>query len=201
MRLLITLLLLGITSQLHAAIEPVYEGSNGIRDNVLSVCMMCHSTTVSGGGRNGAPFPPNFNTYEDATLLGDNAVARAVDGSMPPAGYPRLNAQQKAALLAWQAAGFPEKSSVVSPPAGTSTTPVAVSQPDCLFNWAESNFANAFSPPVKSQTLSPYYYRFYPPSTYLAIAADSLLYFGPLSPSAIMNLGDVATWYARATCK
>lgn len=48
---------------------------------------------------------------------------------MPPAGYQRLNAEQKAALLAWQAAGFPEKSAAVpdtqapSTPAGLTATP------------------------------------------------------------------------------
>lgn len=115
MKLLAALLLFfGINGQLQAAIEAVYDGDNGIRNRVLTVCMQCHSSTLSGGARNGAPSPPNFNTYAGAILLGDYAVGRAVEGSMPPQGYPRLNAEQKAALLAWQAAGFPEKSAAAA---------------------------------------------------------------------------------------
>lgn len=139
------LLLLGVNGQLHAAIEAVYEGNDGIRGKVLTVCMQCHSTTLSGGSRNGAPSPPNFNTYADAILLGDLAVARAVEGSMPPQGLPRLNAEQKAALLAWQAAGFPERSAAVADtqapttPSGLTATTLGVNRIDLAWTASSDN--------------------------------------------------------------
>ena len=275
----VLLLILGINGQLQAAIEAVYEGSNGIRNNVLTVCMQCHSTTLSGAARNNAPSPPNFNTYADAILLGDNAVGRAIDRSMPPAGYQALNAEQRAALLAWQAAGFPETAASApdtqapSIPAGLTATAIgtrevtlswtastdnvavttykiyrggqltatlgnvtshadkslnastaysytvaacdaagncsapsavlsaATLQPaDCLFNWAETSFPEYFSPRTQSQSAAPYYGRVYPPSTILAIGFNRLLYLGPLSPTTVLDLGDVASWYPQAGC-
>lgn len=275
----VLLLIFGINGQLQAAIDAVYEGSNGIRNQVLTVCMQCHSSSVTGAARNGAPSPPNFNLYADAFLFGDYAVARAVDGSMPPQGRPRLTAEQKTALLAWQAAGFPEKPAAVpdtqapTTPAGLTATTVSNSaihlawtastddvgvtaykvyrdgsliatlgteasyddrglgaataysygvtacdaagncsapsasaaaatqqQSDCLFNWAETGFPDFFAPHVQSQSAGPYYYRFYPPGSYLAIASNQLLYLGPLSNNTVLQLGDVVTWYARSGC-
>lgn len=187
------LLLLVISGQPLAAIDPVYEGSNGIRSRVLSVCMQCHSTAVTGAGRRQAPVEVNFDTYADAAMWSDRLIARAaVEGSMPPQGVQPLTQEQKSALFAWQRAGFPEQSSAATP---------VLSQPDCLFNWAETSFPELFAPPTKSLTLTPYYYRFYAPSTYLAITANSLLYLGPLSAGTVINLGEVTTWYARAVCK
>ncbi|MFA6441154.1 MAG: hypothetical protein WCV99_02390 [Sterolibacterium sp.] len=192
MKLLAALLLLfGISGQLQAAIEAVYDGDNGIRNRVLTVCMQCHSSTLSGGARNGAPSPPNFNTYAGAVLLGDYAVERAIEGSMPPQGNPRLNAEQQAALLAWQAAGFPEKSA----------TPSAQQQSDCLFNWAELSFPEFFAPRAQSVTAEPIYYRYYTQSTaYLAITASRLYYLGPVSAGTVADLGEVATWHVTSGC-
>lgn len=139
----VLLLLLGANGQLQAAIEAVYEGNDGIRSKVLTVCMQCHSTTLSGGSRNGAPSPPNFNTYADAILLGDFAVARAVEGSMPPQGLPRLNSEQKSALLAWQAAGFPERAASVAdtqaPTTPSGLTATATSTSRISLAWTASS--------------------------------------------------------------
>ncbi|MCX7176074.1 MAG: hypothetical protein NT159_19555 [Proteobacteria bacterium] len=194
MKLLAALLLiLGINGQLQAAIDAVYDGDNGIRSRVLTVCMQCHSTTLAGGARNGSPSFVNFNTYADAVLWGDLAVTRAViEGSMPPQGVQRLNAEQKAALSAWQAAGFPEKSATVS----------TQQQPDCLFNWAETSFPNFFAPRALSLSADPYYYRYYSQTNaYLAIASSRLYYLGPVSSGTVADLGDVVTWYATSGCK
>ena len=281
MKLLTVLLLIcGMSGQLQAAIEPAYEGSNGIRNNVLVVCMQCHSTSVTGAGRNGAPENVNFDTYADAAKWTDLVITRAaIEGSMPPSSVQPLTQAQKAALFAWQAAGFPERSASVqdtqapTTPSGltavtistteinlawtASTDNVAVTtykiyrggspiatlgnvtgyadktlsasteyrfsvaacdaagncsaqsaavtattpQPsDCLFNWAETSFPDYFAPRTQSQSVAPYYGRLYPPGTVLAIAFNKLLYLGPLSSGAILDLGDVATWYPRAGC-
>jgi len=193
LRLLSALLLVfGINAHLQAAIEPVYEGSNGIRNSVLTVCLQCHAASVTGAGRNGATSIVNFDTYAAAALWTDLLMTKAVtERSMPPAGYTPLNSEQRAALVAWQAAGFPEKA------AATATTP---QQSDCLFNWAEASFPDYFAPRTQSQSVPPYYGRLYPPGTVLAIAFNKLLYLGPLSAGAVLELGDVATFLSRAGC-
>lgn len=185
-------LILGLNGPLRAAIDAAYEGSNGIRNKVLTVCMQCHSRSVTGAARNQAPVIVNFDTYADAALFGDLAVTKAaVESSMPPSGVQPLTQEQKNALLAWAAAGFPERAAAPPDPHA---------KPDCLFNWAEASYPSLFAPRTQSQIATPYYFRFYPPGTYLAVAADRLLYFGPLSPSAILDLGDVSTWYPMAGC-
>jgi hypothetical protein len=281
LRLLSALLLVfGINGQLQAAIEPVYEGSNGIRNQVLTVCLRCHSASVTGAGRNGATNGVNFDTYAAAAMWTDLLMTKAViERSMPPPGNTPLNSEQRAALLAWQAAGFPEKAAstqdtqapttptkpiatVIStteinlawtaatdnvavtaykiyrggnPIATLGNVPIYVDktlsaattysfsvaacdaagncsaqsaavtattpqQSDCLFNWAETSFPEYFAPRTQSQSAPPYYYRFYPPGTYLAIASNRLLYFGPLSPTTVLDLGDVTTFYPTARC-
>ena len=104
---------LAFNGQLHAQIEPVYDGTNGIRNRALSMCLTCHATTVTGGARRGAPSPPNYDTYAEAIINADITVERAVGGSMPPSGFQPLTTEQKNALLAWQKAGFPERAAVV----------------------------------------------------------------------------------------
>ncbi len=376
------LLFFSFAGHLRAAIEPVYEGANGIRNGALAVCMQCHSTTLSGAARGGAPSPPNFDTYQEAIQQADNAVARAVGGTMPPAGFAKLSAEQKGALLDWQAAGFPQRSAAPaadtqapttpgglsataagtsaislswasstdnvavtsykvfrggvliatlgnvtghsdtglsaattftytvvacdaagncstssaaalastqqaadtqapSTPLGVVTTVVSAGEivvswnassdnvavtgyqvfrgttlvttlgtltsysdsglsaattygytiaacdaagncsapstpvsattlqavvvnpnqlQDCFFNYAETNFPTVFVPRATSQSLPPYYYRFYPPGTFLAIAGDKLLYLGPLSSNNVVDLGDIGAWYRTAGC-
>jgi cytochrome c5 len=96
----------------HAfAIDPVYEGPNGIREKVFATnCLSCHSSELTGGARNGAPPGVNWDTYEATLPNADSAITRAVEAmTMPPAGTkPPLNQEQKDAMLAWQSAGFPQ---------------------------------------------------------------------------------------------
>jgi hypothetical protein len=96
----------------HAfAIDPVYEGPNGIRANVFATnCLDCHASNLTGPARNGAPADVNFDTYEATLKKAGRAIVRAVEEmSMPPADTkPLLNNAQRAAMIAWQSAGFPE---------------------------------------------------------------------------------------------
>ena len=59
---LVPLLLYGLlVSQSVLAIDPVYEGENGIRTNVFETnCLGCHSSDLTGDERNDAPFLVNF---------------------------------------------------------------------------------------------------------------------------------------------
>ncbi len=76
---------------------------------------------------------------------------------------------------------------------------------DCLFTWAESNYASLFAPRgAQSATLSPYYYRYYSQTnSYVGVsAADNHVYYlGPASGNAILDAGAAATWYAQAGCR
>lgn len=96
------------------AIEPVYDGEDGIRAKVFaSNCLACHSSDKSGGARNGAPAGVNFDNYTDAIASGDKAVGRGViQMNMPPSfsPLPTLDDEQKQALKNWQALGFPDHS-------------------------------------------------------------------------------------------
>jgi hypothetical protein len=97
------------------AIDAVYNGENGIKDQVLTVCTQCHSSTLSGIARNGAPTSVNFDTYNAALASGDRAIARAViAANMPPSGFTPLTTEQKNALTDWQTAGFPESATASS---------------------------------------------------------------------------------------
>lgn len=139
------LLIVGANSRVQAAIDAVYDGSNGIRSKVLTVCLSCHSSTLTGGARNSAPPTVDFNTYASALLWGDLAVIRAVGGTMPPAGNPALNQEQKAALQAWQAAGFPEKAAPVVPPADSQAPTIPAGLNATVPSSSEINLAWAAS--------------------------------------------------------
>ncbi len=95
------------------AIEPVYEGEQGIRAQIFETnCLACHSSNLSGADRNGAPEGANFDTYDAAVDHGGIAVARAaIQMDMPPSfsDLDTLSDEQKTALQNWQALGFPEK--------------------------------------------------------------------------------------------
>lgn len=96
----------------HAfAIDPVYDGPNGIKEKVFATnCLACHSSELTGTARNGAPADVNWDTYEATLPNAERAIVRAVqEMTMPPAGTrPKLNEEQKTAMLAWQSAGFPQ---------------------------------------------------------------------------------------------
>jgi len=135
----VLLLIVGFNGPLQAAIEAAYEGSNGIRNKVLTVCMQCHSASVTGAGRNGAPDIVNFDTYTNAVLSADLAVIKAaVERSMPPGG-PALSQEQRTALFAWQAAGFPERSAAVqdtqAPTTATGLTATAIGTSEINLAW------------------------------------------------------------------
>lgn len=95
------------------AIEPVFEGENGILAEVFaSNCLACHSSTLTGSNRKGAPSGIDFDTYEAASARSAQAIMRAVTMmNMPPSSssLPKLNEEQKQALTNWQAIGLPDE--------------------------------------------------------------------------------------------
>jgi cytochrome c5 len=95
------------------AIEPVYEGENGIRAKVFETnCLACHSSELSGESRNRALIGEDYDTYANAKMNGSSAINSAVEKTgMPPASssLPELTDEQKQALKNWQILVFPEK--------------------------------------------------------------------------------------------
>jgi virginiamycin B lyase len=86
---------------------------------------------------------------------------------------------------------------------GRITVPVRVLA-DCLFNWAERTYPTLFAPTTTSNTLAPYYYRYYSQTrAYLATSsADNHVYYlGPISNNAILDVGALSTWLGTASCQ
>lgn len=82
---------------------------------------------------------------------------------------------------------------------------LSAAQSDCLFNWGEDTYPSLLSPQrATSQTLAPYYYRYYSTANaYLGISSDDfhLYYLGPASANALLDLGVAATWVDQAHCR
>jgi len=77
---------------------------------------------------------------------------------------------------------------------------------DCLFNWAETNYASLFSPPAQSQEadLGPFHYRFryYSGSrTYLGTSSDGNVYYLPTGVDKPLNAGSLSSWLGLAACQ
>ena len=72
---------------------------------------------------------------------------------------------------------------------------------DCLFDWAERNYASLFSPAAGSVTLSPYYYRYYSGTqAYLGVSsADGHLYY--LGAQGLVDVGAQSGWLGTAACQ
>jgi len=111
------------------AIDAVYDGTNGIKAQVFSNCLGCHSSDLSGSSRNGAPTSVNFDNYQLALSSAERAVLRGAGGSMPPFGNEPLNEEQKNALLAWQDADFPEAEIIMATPT-PEPTPIPTATPE-----------------------------------------------------------------------
>lgn len=83
----------------------------------------------------------------------------------------------------------------------TSTDPTPLA--NCLFNWAERNYANYFSSVGgATNTYAPYTYRYYPKNNaYLGVSAnDQHVYY--LSPyGELLDVGTVGYWYGQAKCQ
>lgn len=78
------------------------------------------------------------------------------------------------------------------------------SQPDCLFNWAEQNFAQFFSPAATSKVYTPYYYRYYSDTgNYLAASStdNHLWVLGPSFGSAPLDVGAITSLLGVSGCQ
>ena len=74
-------------------------------------CRTCHSRTIAGQNRNGAPSSANFDSAQDASLYRGLILAKTqgTNPSMPPGLY--LSTKQKVALAEWLDCGAPTQNS------------------------------------------------------------------------------------------
>jgi hypothetical protein len=87
-------------------------------------------------------------------------------------------------------------------PIDVKVSSVPVSPADCLYNWAETKYAQLFAPAgVASQTSDAYYYRYYQNTrSYLGISSadDHVWYTG--SDGKFQDLGTSSSWLTQAGC-
>lgn len=73
------------------------------------VCTGCHSTSLSGSDRNGAPTSINWDDYDSARANAEEGAEAVFEGEMPPAGAgATLTNAQKEELYLWALCGTPE---------------------------------------------------------------------------------------------
>jgi hypothetical protein len=75
---------------------------------------------------------------------------------------------------------------------------------DCMFNWGERTFPQYFAPAgAVSAKFPPYYFRFYPPATYLATSSadDHIWVQSPvLTGNLPQDIAPIATYLAPSGC-
>ena len=76
-------------------------------------CLRCHSTSVTGADRNGAPDDHNFDVLDDIRSLADHIDELAGSGPMAtntimPKNDPRPTLQERQQLSEWLACAGPE---------------------------------------------------------------------------------------------
>ncbi len=97
----------------------VFDGGSGgivtyssdIQPLLETHCLSCHSASVSGADRNGAPLDVNFDTYDETYALADKSNQRIQSGTMPPSGP--LSDQEKEMFQEWIEDGKLEHAPVI----------------------------------------------------------------------------------------
>jgi hypothetical protein len=74
----------------------------------FDTCTTCHSSTLTGAARSGAPSGLDFDTFAVAKANASEAVSELEEGGMPPSGSPKPSAAEKQALYVWAECGTPE---------------------------------------------------------------------------------------------
>ncbi len=81
--------------------------TSDIQPILAANCTRCHSTTLTGAARNGAPVDVNWNTYAAAVQAAPRGLLRMQAGTMPPTGN-RVPAADITKFQQWIQAGTPQ---------------------------------------------------------------------------------------------
>lgn len=69
-------------------------------------CTNCHSSTLTGGSRAGAPTGIDFDKYDAAVMDADRALSEVESGAMPPGGG--LSGSEKTQIINWASCDTPQ---------------------------------------------------------------------------------------------
>lgn len=78
--------------------EVTYEGQ--VKAILDEHCTSCHSSSVSGNARSGAPSGVDLDTYQSLLPLAEQANTRIQNETMPP-GSNKVPASQKSVFMCW----------------------------------------------------------------------------------------------------
>jgi len=71
-------------------------------------CVTCHSASLSGASRAGAPAGIDFDNYDAALADADRALSEVEAGAMPPSGSPKLSGTEKDQIIHWASCDTPQ---------------------------------------------------------------------------------------------
>jgi uncharacterized membrane protein len=78
-----------------------------LQRGILPICLECHSVTVMGDARHGAPPGMNFDTYSELSIVADTAVYLVQNRMMPYPDGAGPTEEQRQELYDWAACGKP----------------------------------------------------------------------------------------------
>jgi hypothetical protein len=108
---------------LDTASEVACDPANGwdpfARGYLTTWCTPCHSESLIGADRAGAPVGVDLDSWAGASLWADRVAHRSLDDTMPPGGGP--SEAERARIAEWVACGAPG-SDAVSSDCGTAAT-------------------------------------------------------------------------------
>jgi len=74
-----------------------------------TVCTQCHSSTLTGEARNGAPGDHNWDVYASAFREAEDIVEEVAEGDMPPPSSGlTLTTEERQQIYTWALCGRPE---------------------------------------------------------------------------------------------
>lgn len=186
--------LMGNMESLNYQLASEGDGKGGITAHVFALNTMAIGTNPPINNNVGVAI--NFNA-NDPTLGATNPAQLSYMDCSPLA----LMGQTCMYYLSWHNPVVPMEGGhgVLSEKI---TASGQVSRSDCLFNWAEANYPQLFSPAGSaSQTSSPYYYRYYQhTNSYVGVSSanDHVYYLGP--DGNLQDVGQFSTWLTAAGC-
>jgi hypothetical protein len=166
------------------------------------------SSALSAGGSEGQAFAYTIAATQSPSAFGATGLPEGLtvdNASGRIGGTPKVSGVFRVEILATNASGT-SNAELVLTVVGSGATPVtSTASADCLFDWAEKNYADLFAPArAPSRTYDVYYYRYYSATnSYLAVAGVNkrVFYIGALSGGSLLDVGDTATWLTAAGCQ
>lgn len=165
-------------------------------------------SALNASGSEGQAFAYTITATQSPSVLGATGLPEGLtvdNASGRIGGTPKVSGVFRVQLLATNDSGT-SNAELVLTVVGSGTTPdTSTASADCLFDWAEKNYADWFAPArAPSLTYDVYYYRYYSATnSYLAVSSANkrVYYIGALSSGGLLDVGDTASWFTAAGCQ